>query len=232
MKCQLSLGVALIALSASIAHAQPPGGRGGLPGAGPAQLLQSKTVREELKLTEEQTGKLKEWGEAQRTKMREIFQEAAGDRDAMREKFAEYQKTSAKEIAEVLKPEQVKRMKQIEFQMAGLRGLMNPDAVKELDVTEEQKETLQSTMRDVGQEMRDLSEEYGVRGYGQRPEDADKAKEFDKKSAQLTKDATAKVMKVMTEEQKKKYAELGGAAIDVAKVRAESMAGGRRRKDD
>ena len=193
----------------------------------PAQLLTSPTVQKELKLTEDQTAKLKEWGAAQQGKMRELFQSAGGDRDAMREKMTEFQKQTAKELGEVLKPEQSKRLKEIEFQMAGIRGLMSPDTVKALELTDDQKEAVQSTMQDVGKDMRDLSEEYGVRGFGQRPADADKAKEFDKKSAQLTKDATAKVLKLMTPEQTKKYEAMGGEAIDVAKVREETARTGR-----
>ena len=230
----LALGLALV-MTAAATHAQPPQrgqrGQGGGPGGGGmmmaganlGQLVQSKTVRDELKLTEDQVGKLKEWAEAQPAKMREVFQNAGGDRDAMREKFAEIQKTASKEVGEILKPEQAKRLKQIEFQMAGVRGLMSPDAQKSLDITEDQKEKLQSAMTDMGKDMRELAEEYGVRGFGGRPADADKAKEFEKKSAQLTKDATSQVMKLMTDEQKKKYAELSGEPIDVAKVRSETM---------
>ena len=225
---QILLSVAFVAALAASVQAQPPrGGRGGAGGLGGAQLLTSKIVQKELKLTEDQTAKLKEWSAGQQTKMRELFQSAGGDRDAMREKFTEFQKESAKELAEVLKPEQSKRLKQIEFQMAGIRGLMSPDMAKELDLSDDQKEAVQSTMQDMGKDMRDLGEEYGVRGFGGRPADADKAKEFEKKSAQLTKDATTKVMKLMTPEQTKKYEALGGEAIDVAKVREETARTGR-----
>ena len=234
---QLLLSVTVLAAFAANAQAQPPrGGRGmqgGGFGAGPAQLVQSKTVQSELKLTDEQVAKLKEWGAAQQGKMRAAMQGI--DPSEMREKLpaimAEMRKTTDKELGEVLKPEQVKRLKQIEFQMAGLRGLMSPDTAKMLDVTDEQKEKVQAVMQDVNKDMRDLGEEYGVRGF-QPPADAAKAKEFAKKSEQITKDATSKVMKVMTDEQKKKYEEMAGAPVDVAKVRTESMRGGRRPRND
>ena len=233
---QLLLSATVLAALAVCAQAQPPrGGRGmqGGMGAGPAQLIQSKTVQTELKLTDEQTAKLKEWGAAQQGKMREAMQGI--DPSEMREKFpailAEMRKTTDKELGEVLKPEQVKRLKQIEFQMAGLRGLMSPDTAKALDITDEQKEKVQSVMMDVAKDMRDLGEEYGTRGF-QPPADADKAKEYAKKSEQITKDATGKVLKVMTDEQKKKYEEMAGAPVDVAKVRTESMRGGRRQRND
>ena len=235
----LLFSASLAVVLAATTQAQPPGGggRGGFGGTPVTQLLQSKTVREELKLTEEQTSKLKEWGTEFQTKMRE--KRDGIPREEMREKLpaimAEMQKTVWKDLGEVLKPEQVKRLKQVEFQVSGLRALGNPETAAALKVTDDQKEKLKSVLDDSGKEMRDLSEEYGGRFPGQRPTDPDKAKEFDKKSAKISKDATAKAMEVMTAEQKKQYAEMAGDPIDVTKVRSETTSGftgKKKQKDD
>ncbi len=228
---QCVMAAALVAGAATLAVAvQPPGGGGGRGmGGGPAGLLTSKTVREDLKVTDEQAEKLKEWQRESGPKMREMMKEKMKDvpQDERREKMAAMQgeMTAAvyKELAGVLKPDQVKRLKQISLQVDGLRAFANPETAKMLKVTDDQKEKLKTVTDDVAKEMRDLGGEYGVQFPGGRPADADKAKEFDKKSAALTKSAMSKVMAVMTAEQKAQYKELAGEPIDVAKVRAESM---------
>lgn len=229
---QCVMAAALVAGAATLAVAvQPPGGGGRGMAGGPAGLLQSKTVREELKVTDEQAAKLREWQKEFMPKMGEMMKEKLKDvpREEMREKMAammsEMNATVYKELGEVLKPGQVKRLKQINLQVGGLQALANPETAKMLKVTDDQKEKISAVAADAGKEMRELGEEYGVRFPGGRPTDADKAKEYAEKSAKLTKDAMTKVMAVMSDDQKAQYKEMTGEMVDVAKVRAE-MAGG------
>ena len=230
---------AAVACVGGAAVAQPPGGGkgfGGGPGGGPAGLLLSKTVRDDLKVTDDQAAKLKTWQAEFGPKMREMMQEKLKDipRDEMREKFPEVQaemaKVTYKELAGVLKSDQVKRLKQIDVQVAGLRAFAVPETAAALKVTDDQKEKLKTVIDESQKDMRDLGEEYGARFPGQRPTDPDKAKEFDQKAAQINKEAMTKVMAMMTADQKAAFKELQGAPIDVAKVRAESMGGGQRKK--
>lgn len=225
---------ALAVVVAGPALAQPPGGGRGGVGGGVLGLLQSKTVREDVKITDDQAGKLKDWQRDYAPKLREMMQEKMQgiDRSEWREKMpaimAEISKATYKELGEVLKPEQIKRLKQV----GGLQALTTPDAAATLKLTDDQKEKLKGIADDAGKEMRDLSEEYGGRYPGQRPTDPEKAKEFDKKAGKITKDATDAAMKLMTDDQKKAHKELTGDPIDVAKVRTESMGQGKKKKKD
>ncbi len=227
--------------------AQPPGGRGmgfGF-GTGPTQLVNSKTVQKELKVTDEQATKLKEWAKEFGAKQREKMQEAMKDLPMGPERFqklgelmAESNKEAHKELGTILKEDQVKRLKQIEVQMAGMMAFaMNADVKDALKLTEEQQEKIREAQMASFQERRDLAEEYGVKGFGGRPQDPDKAKEYDKKLAAIDKDVMDKALAVLTDDQKKKYKELTGEPVDVSAIRRESMpAGGgfgkKKKKDD
>ena len=57
----------------------PAGFRGGFGGGGPHRLISNKAVQEDLKLTEEQVTKLKEWGQEFRTKSSEIMKDKGID---------------------------------------------------------------------------------------------------------------------------------------------------------
>ena len=227
---------AVLALTASVADAQAPQRQRGQRGQGgrglvtPLALLQSKTVREEVKITEDQTEKLKEAATSLREKVGTAMREAMkdldqSDRQAMQKAMAKAQsETSAlvyKELDGVLKPEQVTRMKQIEVQANGLMAFGIPRVKDALKITEDQAEKLKPIQQDAGKEMRDLGEEYGSQ-FGQPPADADKAKEFAKKSGMITKDAMTKVLAIMTDEQKAEYKKLAGEPVDVAKIATET----------
>lgn len=219
--------------------AQPPGsGRGFGFGGGPAQLINSKTVQKELKVTEEQAGKLKEWarefGAKQREKMQGLFQGGNFDREKFAEVMAEQTKEAYKEIAAVLKEDQVKRLKQIEVQVAGARAFALPHVKEALKISDEQAEKIQDIGRSSFKEIAELREEFGLKGFGGPKLEPDKQKEYDKKLAAITKDVMDKTMAALSDEQKKAYKDLTGEAVDVAAIQRESFQGfqGKRKKDD
>ncbi|MFO0851460.1 MAG: hypothetical protein U0871_23315 [Gemmataceae bacterium] len=229
------------------ANAQPPGGGRGMGmggmGGGPAQLVQSKTVLAEVKATDEQAAKLKEWakeyGTKQMAKMRETFQELQGlDPMEMRTKMGEIQaKATAeayKEIGTVLKDEQVKRLKQIDVQFAGMGAFMRTDVRDALKITDDQREKFQTIQMGVFGEMRDLREEYGIQGFGPPKLDSAKQKEYDRKLAAITNEAMTKMADALTDDQKKAWKDLTGDKVDVAKIRSEMPAPqfGKKKKDD
>jgi hypothetical protein len=220
---------------------QPPqggrGGRGGFGGGGVTTLVTSKTVLADINATEEQTAKLKDWAKGFATKTQDMRKAAmegvdTSDRKAMMEKFtavqAEITKTANTELATVLKPEQVTRIKQIETQVAGVQAFNMPAVKEALKIDDEQAQKIQEAARSTAGEMRDLAQEYGVRGFG-GPTDPEKAKEFAQKRAAITKQTMEKVMGTMTADQKAAYEKLVGKPIDVAKVQSETAGGGQRR---
>jgi len=241
---RFATAVALAAGLVGLAFAQRGGGGfgGGFGQTGPAQLINSKTVQADLKASEEQVTKLKDWAKGWATKSREMMQEKLKD-VPMEERFqkmaevnAEISKEAYTEIGKVLDEKQVKRLKQIELQLAGTRALSMKDVSEGLKITEEQT----TKIREIGmasfKDRQDLNEEYGVKGFGPPKLEGDKQKEYQKKLDAITKDVETKTMAVLTDEQKKKFEEMTGEKVDVAKIRQELPApmfgGGKKKKDD
>ena len=233
----------LVAVAGSAA-AQPPGGRqggrggaGGFGGGGPLALFRSKTVQDELKFTDDQKDKLRDAVPKLQDATREKFQGLFGgggrpDPAKMAEVQAEISTMTYKEIGAIVTPEQLKRLKQIDIQVAGIRAYQMPMVADELKYTDDQKAKMTEIGGDVQKDTRDLGQEYEVRFPGQRPADADKAAEYDKKLAKITKDAADKIDAVLTADQKAKFKELSGPTIDVVKVRAESAQPKKKKSDD
>ena len=99
------------------------GGRGGFGGPGmmdAAQLLLNKSVQDELKLTDDQKAELGKVSEKQREAMQKAFSSAEGDRQKGFEAVKAVRDETKKEVDKWkeagLKPEQAKRLRQIEIQ--------------------------------------------------------------------------------------------------------------------
>src|SRR5262249_36730829 len=151
---RMCLALALSAVIAIPALAQPPRG-GGFGGGG--SLLTNKSVQEELKVTEEQNTKIKEFTDKLRAEA--PMRDPNADREEQAKKFQEYRKVSGEKtdkfVKETLTEEQQKRYKQIQIQQAGLlpgfRGMGGPseDTLKALKVTDEQK----TTFKEIGEQL-------------------------------------------------------------------------------
>jgi Spy/CpxP family protein refolding chaperone len=163
-------------------------------GGGSLFLLTQKSVQDELKLTEEQVKKVAALEEKQR-------ESAKGFKDLSKEerktKMEERAKESKKAVDEVLKPEQVKRLKQISLQQSGSRAYADPEVAEALKLTDDQKEKMKTIQEDSRKEMRDLFT-------GGANEEARKKMET------LRKAADEKVQGLLTAEQKTKLKELLG----------------------
>lgn len=164
------VGACVAVLAATPAWAQPGGGGrggavfgGGFGGGDLAGLLRREDVQKELELLDDQIEQLQKLAEGQREKMREAFQ---GTQDLSREermqKFQELMQKNRedqdKEIAGVLLPHQMKRLKQIQFQMRSRGGIGraagNEELAKELGITDAQKEKLQAKAQELEEEIR------------------------------------------------------------------------------
>ena len=117
-------------------HGRGHGGFSGGPGMfggqmPPAALLASKQVQEELKLTDEQKDSIKKLAR----EMRPARGEGRPDREEMQKRAEKFDK----KLAEILKPEQMDRFKQIRIQIQGPRAFSNTEVVKALAITDEQQ---------------------------------------------------------------------------------------------
>jgi eukaryotic-like serine/threonine-protein kinase len=184
----------IVVLVASAALAQPPF-RGGMFRGNPAMLLQQESVQKDLKLSDSQVKKVQELGE----KMREKFEELRDlEPEERGKKMRELTAENDKAIANILKPEQEKRLHQIAYQQQGPDAFSNPQVVKALGLNDTQKAEIQKINEDFRSERRELFQ-------GGPPDE-----ETRKKMRELEKTASDKIMKVLTSEQKTKWKEMEG----------------------
>lgn len=122
MKQKLTLSILLGAALALASTTQAQERKEGEKAKGrPSPEERLKQLGEALKLTDEQKAKLapilKEEGE----KLRAIFQEAQGDREAAAKKMQEARKEIAAKVKAVLTPEQAEKFEKLQAELAGKR---------------------------------------------------------------------------------------------------------------
>src|SRR5262249_42296862 len=154
-----------------------------------------KSVQDELKLTEDQTKTVAEASRKQMTARQSLRDLEGAERE---KKTQELNKEAEKVVADTLKPEQAKRLKQISLQQQGAQAFNNPEIAKELNITDEQKQKIKTIQEDAMKEMRTLFQPGGDRT------------EAMKKIQELNKATNDKVMGVLTADQKTKWKEMTG----------------------
>ena len=198
----------LAVLTAAPAWAQGQG-RGFGMGGGGAALVGNKSVQKEIKATDDQVSKLDTFAEEMRGKQREAFQGFQDlSQDERREKMQAVQKTMqadiSKGLAEILKPDQVKRFHQIQTQSAGSNAFGTPRVADALKLTADQKTKVGEINQEMMQAMGDLRQQF--------QDDREGAM---KKATELRKTATDKAMALLTSEQKTTWKDLTGAPFEV-----------------
>lgn len=216
-------------------------GRGGLVG-----LLMIEEVRKEIGLTSDQEAKLREYGEKRREEMRKRFagmqdlsrEERQKRFEQMREQFAKEAEKAAKEaqkfVQGILKPDQFKRLMQIELQQQARRQgpevLLRPDIVQALGLTDDQKSSLEKIVgklreqrEAMGAETRKLFEGMRDMSREERGKAMEKARErmtaSREKGQQAQAEAQKAAMAVLTSEQKGKLKQVMGEAFKMPEFR-------------
>ncbi|MGV3616779.1 MAG: hypothetical protein ACO1SV_15740 [Fimbriimonas sp.] len=206
------LAVGVLVLGSVAAMAQDGGGRqrrggggfgqrGGQQGGG--QILYRAEVQTELGLSDEQKTKLTELRQSQRGNRQ---RGGGGNREEMQARRAEQQK----KLAEILTPDQVKRLKEIQLQLAGPQAIANSETQKELglDAAQIKKiEDLQKTYREAMQSVREKT----------RNGDLDREKAA---AAQKTNNDAlrAELQKVLTAAQAEKLKSMGGKPFKLSET--------------
>jgi hypothetical protein len=205
----LALVFGALVLLSSPALAQRGMGRGGF---GPAQLVQNKSVQEELKIDADQAKKVKETLDKVREDLKDEYAKFGRGSDASQEERAAARKKTGeaetKALKDVLKDDQVKRLQQIQRQLMGLAIFDDPDVQKELKLTDEQKDKIKDIQKDLQKE-RDA-----IFPPGEKP-DFSKFQENQKKLQGITKEAMDNASKALKDDQKKTLKELTGAAFEI-----------------
>jgi len=226
----LTIGLTAALAVPAMAQRQPGQGRGFGGGGfgGIAGLLRNESVQKELKMdkgqvdkTAEAVKKVQDKHADEFTKLRDLQQEER------RTKSAELNRTVSAEtltaVSEVLKPEQVTRLKEIELQQAGVSAFTRADVEKALALNDEQKTKLKAISDESSTKMRELfgggrgqgggaggarppRGQGGARGAGQNQE----------KITALRKEMNEKAVAVLTDDQKKMWKTMTGEAFTVA----------------
>ncbi len=207
------LSGALLLTAVSSAQAQRPGG--GFPGGGgslKSLLITNKLLQEELKISDDQVAKFKEFAEKQSEAMKG-FGQFGGDDDeqiARMEVQVKLMKDRVTFMKSSLSAEQQTRLGQLEKQQMGMAAFTNAKVAKELGITEEQSEKIKAVNTDMTKEMREMFSG----GF-----DA----EAQKKMTSLRSECQEKIEKMMTDDQRKKWKEMTGEPFDMAKLRPMRM---------
>ncbi len=177
-------------------------GRGGFFGAarggGSLGLLGNEQVQREVELDDDQLTELREIQDGLRQMMRDMFsgirdvpaEERGQAMEELRGKMQERMKEFEQRANDLLLPHQQKRLKQLAYQSSGRgRGaggaLANEELLKELGVSEVQREELEAAA-------------------------ARAREELQKKYQKLLVEAETEILEVLTKEQRDKYRELVG----------------------
>jgi Spy/CpxP family protein refolding chaperone len=205
---KLAVVLAAGLLIAGPAAAQRPGGGfgpgrfgGGLTGL----LGQNTQLQEELKMSKEQVEKVTEALAKVRADLRDetakLFDRntSAEEREKIGKKLGE---ANAKAVGAVLKPEQLKRLHQIENQQAGAGLFAKEDVQKALKLSDSQKEKIATINKDLQKGLSDLS------AGGFNPE------AFTKRQA-LEKEATDGIVKLLDAGQKAALKDLEGEPFEL-----------------
>jgi len=119
-------------------------------------------------------------------------------------------------LAKTLKPEQMKRLKQLQLQRQGNGAFTDAKVQKALKFTSEQKEQVDTILKDVAKEIREIFQSGGG---------GDRQEAF-KKMAELNKETTKKIQDVLTSAQKKQWKTMIGEPFKFEQFR---FGGGRPR---
>jgi len=204
---KLALGFGALALLCTPAFAQGQGRGMGMMGGSPIMMFTNPSVQKELKFTEEQTGK----AQAAMTEIREAHQEEMqGLRDLepaeRATKMAALNKTIAAEAIKALslKEEQVKRFKQISLQTRRAQAFTDPEVVKDLKITDEQKSKIQELLAESRTKMQEIFQA-----------NQDDRAEMMKQVTAFQKEIGTKAMALMTDDQKKAWKEMTGEPFEM-----------------
>jgi Spy/CpxP family protein refolding chaperone len=204
---KLALALGMVALIAAPARAQGRGGFGMFGGG--AMLLSNKGVQKEIKATDEQASKLDALADEMRQKGRDNFEKVRdlGDdeRRAKMQEFARAQQEELKKgLADILKPEQIKRFDQIQIQAAGVGAFAMPRVQEVLKLTDDQKAKIREINEETMQTTREAFQSAG--------DDREAAM---KKITEIRKQAFDKAANVLTDAQKKDWKDLTGDPYEV-----------------
>jgi hypothetical protein len=186
--------------------------RGGMVG-----LLRHPNVQKDLNLSDEQKEKanelLDELGRMSMPKQGEQLEQGEFMR-RMQNPMAipEVRERAEKGLAEILKPEQLARLKEIGLQAQGPAAFSNPEVVKTLAITDEQKEKFAELNKQTNEQRQKMIQSQMDLSPEERME---KRAEMQAEMQKLHQKLTADSLGVLTPEQREKFEKMTGKKIDL-----------------
>jgi hypothetical protein len=211
-----AMAFGLLALLAGPAMAQGRGGRGGqggpggFGGGGPINLLGNPSVQKELNLDDAQKEKVTALVTQTREKMTSVRDQLQGlqasERMTRQQELARPINESALQTAATfLKPEQLKRLHEIELQQRGpAQALADPAIAKKLNISPEQATKIKALMTEMQSQASEIRTAAGT----------DRQAAMQKAQA-LRRETNTKVAALLTDEQKATWKELTGAPFEI-----------------
>lgn len=194
----------IVAIAALACGALAQGGGGGRQRGGrgnpyaPMTLVNREEVQKEIAITDDQKAKIAELRTSVQTKMADVRSSANGDRQAMTEGMAKVNADALKSLGDILKPEQMKRLRELQIQWTGKSIVASDKEVQtELGITDDQK----TKLTDLVAKERAANQEAAQGG------DRQAAAEARTKNAKILED---EIDKVLTDAQRAKLKEMGG----------------------
>jgi hypothetical protein len=187
-------------------------------GGGNAHRFSDQRVQKELKLTAEQVKSVQDGlAKVQENYREEIGKVAGGtpggaavpggggglDPEQLAALTKKVREENQKVIAGILKPEQVKRLKQIELQFLGVNVVQNEEVVKALDLTADQKRQMKALVEGFFSDSGKLSSQLPRRDPAERQKLAEA-------HLKLFREAIGRIPSLLTPDQRKKWKELVG----------------------
>jgi len=196
MRMLRNLTLALVALAVWAPPARPDDSDKMVPeeGAIHLMLLRQKSVRDALKLNDDEAKQIKGHNDQQWRKAQEIHKLPADERTP---KYAELSRDNERFLALVLEPAERKRLDEISLQVAGLLLATSPKVASQLGLTDEQKQRLKRHQQEARSEMADVLNSRTTEGR-------------DAKLHELRGTSRKRLMDVLTDDQKAKWKEMTG----------------------
>jgi Spy/CpxP family protein refolding chaperone len=169
-------------------------------GAVHVMLLRQKSVRDALKLTDEESRKIQEHNEQQWKKAQDIHKLAPDERHR---RYEELTRDNERFLDQVLEPAERRRLDEISLQVAGLLLATSPRFATKLGLTDQQKADLKRHQDEARKELADVLHSKSKEG---RQE----------KLAELRKTSRKRLMDVLNDEQELKWKLMTGAPFDAA----------------
>jgi hypothetical protein len=191
---------------AALASAQSAGPVRGLE---KAELLQNKSIQDELKITPEQHKKFRDLARDFEKKHKEEIAKAREDKDfrKMMDVRRKAMEAMSGVLGDVLTAEQLKRLGQIDIQAQGLRALMRSEVQKQLGLSARQREEVRSIFDGMEKELKEA--------FKTPPADAKKAQEFGTKLRKVHQTATERAEAIFNDEQRAIWKEMTGEPFEV-----------------